>query len=273
MKKFPKSLTRFFPNFVFALAIPACFLISVFLYEPAALCRLMRAGEGTSTIGNVYSFNIIICFAIILLVMLLSRVLFWLLRKHLNLDLYRFSIWCIGEILVCSAFTGLYLVLMDQGGDGWFSWFGGCISSIGSVSIVPYLVLTLFAVATENYKAEPVEDGMRLKFYDNRHQLKFITEASSVLFIESNENYIVVHYLENGIEKRFQLRNTLKNLEPLCEQAGFARAHRCFIVNPKHVKSIRKDSSGMFFADLGIEREDGIPISKKYYGSIAAMLD
>ena len=29
----------------------------------------------------------------------------------------------------------------------------------------------------------------------------------------------------------------------------------------------------MFFADLGIDREEGIPLSKKYYGSIAAMLD
>ena len=273
MRKYPKSLTRFFPNLVFALAIPACFLISVFLYEPAALCRLMRAGEGVSAVSNVYTFNIIICFTIMLGVMMLSRVLFWLLRKRLNMDLYKYCVWCIGEILLCSAFTGLFLVLMSRGDDGWFSWFGRCISSIGSVSIIPYLILTLAAIAVENYNAEPAEDVMRLKFYDNRHQLKFITEASSVLYIESNENYIVIHYLENGIEKRFQLRNTMKNIEPLCEQAGFARAHRCFIVNPRYVKTIRKDSSGMFFADLGIDREEGIPLSKKYYGSIAAMLD
>ncbi|MBO4670221.1 MAG: LytTR family transcriptional regulator [Bacteroidales bacterium] len=255
-------------NLIFALAVPAFFLVSVFLYEPAALCRLMTAGA-----GNVSTFNIIICFTIILGVMLLSRLLLWLLRKHMSMDLYKFFAWCLIETLVYCAFTGLFLVLMNRGEDGWFSWFGRSISAIGSVSLYPYIILTLLAVANENYNAEPVQDGVRLKFYDNRHQLKFITESSSVLYIESNENYIVVHYLENGIEKRFQLRNTLKNLEPLCEQAGFARAHRCFIVNPKHVKSIRKDSSGLFFADLGVDREEGIPLSKKYYGSIAAMLD
>ena len=92
-----------------------------------------------------------------------------------------------------------------------------------------------------------------------------------MLYIESNENYIIVHYLENAIEKRFQIRTSMKNIEPLCEQAGFARAHRCYIVNPLHVKSIRKGVGGLNFADLGTG-DDGIPISKKYYEGIAAML-
>jgi DNA-binding LytR/AlgR family response regulator len=64
----------------------------------------------------------------------------------------------------------------------------------------------------------------------------------------------------------------MKSIEPLCEQAGFARTHRCFIVNPMHIKSIRKDTGGVNFADLGCERSEGIPISKKYYDNITALL-
>ena len=59
MKKYPKALSRFFPNLVFALAIPAFFLVSVLLYEPEALCQLMRAGEGVSSLENVFIFNVI----------------------------------------------------------------------------------------------------------------------------------------------------------------------------------------------------------------------
>ncbi|MCH5173988.1 MAG: LytTR family transcriptional regulator DNA-binding domain-containing protein, partial [Bacteroidales bacterium] len=47
--------------------------------------------------------------------------------------------------------------------------------------------------------------------------------------------------------------------------------HRCFIVNPAHIKTIRKEN-GQNFAELGCERAEGIPISKKYHDSIASML-
>ena len=271
MRYYPKSLTRFFPCYVFALAIPFFFMISVLLYEPRALCELMHAGEGVSAMKEVYSFNIVITFVILLSVLSLSRVLLWLLRKHLAMDLYRYCIWCIGETLLCAAFTALFLVLMDGSRESWFNWFGRSFAALGSIAIYPYLILTLFIAATDSSRFEPREQGARLKFYDSRHQLKFITEASSVLFIESNENYIIVHYLENGIHKRCQIRSSMKSIEPLCEQAGFARAHRCYIVNPLHVKSIRKSSGGLNFADLGTG-DEGIPISKKYYDNIAAML-
>lgn len=271
MAYYPKSLNRFFPCYVFALAVPVFFLVSVLLYEPRALCEMMRAGEGVSALPEVYSFNIVITFVILLAVLSLSRVLLWLLRKSLAMDMYRYTVWCIGETLLCAAFTGLFLVLMDRGGDGWFSWFGRAIANLGAIAIYPYLILTLFVVARDASRREPQEAGARLKFYDSRHQLKFITESSSILYIESNENYIIIHYLENGFEKRVQIRASMKSVEPLCEQAGFARAHRCYIINPQHVKSIHKTSGGQNFADLGTG-DDGIPISKKYYESIAAML-
>ena len=271
MAYYPRSLNRFFPNYVFALAIPAFFLISVLMYEPRVLCEMMHAGEGIAAVKGVYSFNIIITFVILLAVMSLSRILLWLLRKNLAMDMYKYIVWCIGETLAGSAFTALFLVLMNGGHDGWFSWFGKAIANLGGIALFPYIILTLFLCARDYKNREPQEQGARLKFYDSRHQLKFITESSSILYIESNENYIIVHYLENGFEKRVQIRTSMKNIEPLAEQAGFARAHRCYIINPLHVKSIRKSSGGQHFADLGTG-DEGIPISKKYYDNIAAML-
>ena len=93
-----------------------------------------------------------------------------------------------------------------------------------------------------------------------------------MLYIEANENYIIVHYQENGIEKRFQIRNSMKNIEPLCERAGFVRTHRSYIVNPAHIRMVRKDVNGLYFADLGTENSDGIPVSKKYYDNVTAAL-
>ncbi len=272
MNSFPKSLGRFFPNLLFSLAIPFFFLVSVLLYEPAALCRLMHSGEGLAAVDNVYSFNVVICFAIILGVMILTRLFFWLMHKKMPMTLWRYSFWCLWEIILICSFTALYLVLIAQGADSWFAYWGRCFKSIGSVLIYPYIILTLLYCYLDALNADHVSNDARLKFYDNRHQLKFITEASSVLYIESNENYIILHYLENGVEKKVQIRNSMKNIEPLCEQAGFARTHRCFIVNPLHIKSIRKETGGVNYADLGSDRSEGIPISKKYYDSITSLL-
>ncbi len=187
------------------------------------------------------------------------------------MSMWRYVGWCLMEISICCAFTAMYLVLMAHGHDGYFSWLGRCISGIGSVLVFPYAIITLLICYLDALHAEPMDDQARLKFYDSRHQLKFITSAASVQYIESNENYIIIHYMENGVSKRFQLRNSMKNIEPLCEKAGFARAHRCYILNPKHVKLVRKDPGGSNIAEIeGVE--DGIPVSKKYYENIAAIL-
>ena len=273
MKVFPKAIVRLPSTFIHMAAVPVCFLVGALAYEPKALSALLDAGSSYVAIANPGSFNTVICAAIIFVVMAVSRMTLWLVRKRLPATLWRYSFWCIGELLVCCAFCGLYLVLMDRGYDGgYFNYFGRSLSTIGTIIYLPYIVLTLLYMALEEPRAGALEGDARLKFYDNRHQLKFITEASAVLYIESNENYIVIHYLDNGIEKRFQLRNSMKNIEPLCEKAGFARTHRCYIVNPRHVKLIRKEPGGINVADLGLARDEGIPISKKYYDSIASLL-
>ena len=274
MNTFPKSILRLGAALLHMAAIPICFLACALIYEPKALDTLMHAGENFTAITDVRHFNMVICAAIMLVVITLSRIpILWVLRKHINMGLWRYTFWCLAEIAVCCAFCALYLSLMDHGSiGGYFAYFGKSLSGIGSVLIFPYIIITLVYMVISKQEYGPLEEGARLKFYDVRHQLKFITEASSVLYIESNENYIIIHYLENGVEKRYQLRNSMKNVEPLCERAGFARTHRCYIINPRHVKLIRREQGGVNVADLGLAHGEGIPISKKYYDSIAAML-
>ena len=271
MNTFPKSLLRLGSAFLHVAAIPVWFLVCALIYQPRALDALMLAGDGYSAIADIKHFNMVICAAIMIVIMVLSRIpILWVLRKNIPMTMLRYIFWCIVEIVVICAFCALYLSLIGRA--NYFVCFGRCFTSIGSVLILPYVLITLLYMVMQKQENAPLEEGARLKFYDVRHQLKFITEASSVLFIESNENYIVIHYLENGVEKRYQLRNSMKNIEPLCERAGFARTHRCYIVNPRHVKMIRKEPGGVNVADLGLSHGEGIPISKKYYDSIAAML-
>lgn len=269
MNSYPKALTGFPPHLLYIFALPVFFLVSVLLYEPSHLVSLMHAGEGA---GSLYFFNISIVTAIILVVMFPSRILLYILRRAMNMNLGWFAMWCVMETVVASAFVALYLSLMDKGADGFFFFLGRSISTLGSIFIYPYVILTLAFALAEAKRAGSAEPEARLKFYDSRHQLKFITSAESLMYIEASENYVIIHFSENGMEKKYQLRNTLKSVEPLCEKAGFVRTHRGFIVNPAHVRLIRKEPGGFFFADIGTDRPQGIPVSKKYYDNLTASL-
>ena len=204
--------------------------------------------------------------------MLLTRLPFYFLRKTLRMGLGKYTLWCLGELLLLSAFAALYLTLMARGGHGYFYYLARCASCLLSLLAYPYLILTLFWGWHDAACTEPLSEGARLRFHDSRHQLKFITTAAAILYIEANENYILIHYLENGLEKTCQIRNSMKNVEPLCAQAGFVRTHRRFIVNPAHIKSIRRDESGIHMAELGAPEGGKIPVSKTYYEALAACL-
>ncbi len=271
MRKFRAQLILIFASVSF-------FVAGTVLYKPATLIRLLHAGEGLYPgIGNIFTFNLPLVTCIIFLTLLILRITFFFISRRRDFTLLHYGIWSAFEWLVCAAFVALYLVLIAQGDMSYFIYWGKSYVTLSSVLVYPYLFLTLFYALDDALHADPEDAQMRLKFYDSRHQLKFVCAAGDLLYIRSDENYIRIYYAENGQVKEFVLRNSLKSVEPLCEKAGFVRTHRCYIVNPRYIKTIKKDSSGFFFVDLGASHinkgdEDGIPVSKKYYDAVASML-
>ncbi len=272
MNSLPKKMLKFFPNFLHMLMIPAFFILCVILYEPAPLLNLMDTGEGVLSMTNVISFNISITVAIILLVIITTRLLLYFLGPKLNLTVTWYLGWCLGEILIFSAFTALYLALISPVRGDYFVLLGRSFSAFAFLYIYPYIIALLAYSLDDARNHTGTDEGARLKFYDRRHLLKFVTYSSLIQYIEADENYVIIHYEENGVSKRYQLRNSMKSVEELCEKAGFVRTHRGFIVNPSHLKMIRKDGNGQYYADLGAGAEGGIPVSKKYYDKVMSLL-
>ena len=268
----PKSLLKPFPNVLYVLWMCAFFILSVLLYEPEGLCSLFHTGEGYIEIPNVFYFNITIAICIILAFLSLSRTLLCLLRKRLGVTHNWYVSLCVFELAAVSAFIALYLRLISGTSDSYFVFLMRTLATLPPVMALPAWIHYLSYQLKDARNAEDLDEGARLKFFDNRHLLKFITYSSSILFIEASENYVNIHYLESGVEKRYQLRNTMKSMETLSEKAGFVRVHRSYIVNPSHVKSVRKDEGGLYFADLGENVSMEVPVSKRYYNNITALL-
>lgn len=273
-REFPVQIRRFSAQFMIVAAVVAFYLIFALLYEPKALSDLLSTGQGFYRLGDMSAFNLAISTAIVLVSTCLLRGLFLAFKNKVSRSLASYSLWCFIEVVITASFLSLYFCLIDKVNPQSGTYFSYLIQSVRAylcVSVFPYLIVTLLYMLQDARTSEPMEDNTRIRFYDNRHLLRFATTVSSVLYIEAEENYIVVHYLENGVPKKIQIRNTMKSLEPMCETGSFVRVHRSYIVNPKHVKQLRKDPEGFFFADLDVEGPE-IPVSKRYQKSLDAIL-
>lgn len=270
--KYSQSINSMPSLLVHVFVIPLFLLLSVLLYEVRPLCDLLHAGEGISTISNIYPFNIAIVFTIVIGSMLICRLSYYFLRKRVRLSLSYYAAWCVMEIVVCSAFVALYVTLISRGQFNYFVFLGRSFRSLSTLMVYPYVIIyqSYYILDLKNNVKD--EDDVRIKFYDNRKLLKFTTTAASVLYIQAAENYIDIYYMENGKVKLYELRNSMKNIEQLCAKCGFVRVHRSYLVNPANVRSVAKASEGRYFATMNASGVEDVPVSKKYYQDIVSQL-
>lgn len=269
---YPKSLNSVASLTLHVFCIPAFLLMSILLYEPRVLCDLLHAGEGSIRMDGIYTFNIAIVCAIVLVAMLLCRGLFLLLRRSVSFTMPYYAAWCVAEVLFMSSFVALYLTLMDRGANNYFYYLGNLFRFFASLLVYPYVIIAQVYYAHALPSSLAQDEGRRMRFYDNRHLLKFTAPSSSILYIEANENYLIIHYTENDRVRSYELRNSMKSIEDLCTKSGFVRTHRSFFVNPSKVKMVVKGDMGRYFAKFDIPDSPEIPVTKKNYESLMSLM-
>jgi len=90
-----------------------------------------------------------------------------------------------------------------------------------------------------------------------------------LLYIESADNYVEIHYITNGKAKTYLLRNSIKNIELQLRKSPVARCHRSFLVNFNRVKVIRRTKEGLML-EIDEPNTPDIPVSKSYQAVVSA---
>jgi DNA-binding LytR/AlgR family response regulator len=210
----------------------------------------------------------------VLVVLLSSRMILYFTRiiRHLSMNWYR--MWCVGEVVVCAFFVALYVALMGDFEQHYLDILVGTAGYLALTLVFPYIFLELAfcLAAARKVQAAPAERDNRLRFYDNRHALKFVVSAEHLLFIKADENYVTIHYNEGDNLKTYEMRCSMKSLEDICADNGILRCHRSYFINPAHVKALRKEKENMIVAEMDTAAETLIPVSKKYYDELVATL-
>jgi len=93
----------------------------------------------------------------------------------------------------------------------------------------------------------------------------FELDPSKVLFLQSMQNYVLIHYLdENDVVKKETHRNTISSIETVLLPFGIKRTHRSYLVNPKMIDSVSGNAQGL---KLNLNGTDLIvPVSRKFIG-------
>jgi len=88
-------------------------------------------------------------------------------------------------------------------------------------------------------------------------------DPEDILYIESEGNYVNVHYRQGDKIIYKQLRSTIKQMEEsLQNHSMFIRCHRAFIVNINHISSAQGNAQGYQLTLSNVHQE--IPVSRTY---------
>lgn len=271
MAKIPNKLLSVPSLLAHVLGIPAFLLFFVLIYSPEWIVSMLDMNAGRHT------FNLLMVMCIVLGVLCMSRIPVTSVRRYLSgFSWLHYILWCLAEIAAMAAFVALYLTLMARqwdpaGGSSYFGTLGWSAALVGSIVIYPYLLLNfLFSVLQKPEQQLPEDELVRL--HDSTQQLKLVVASTAIVYIEASTNYVIIKYTEGERVKDYQLRNTMKTLEPQLRKHGIIRCQRSFFVNPRHVTALRKDKEGLILAELDVPGTRTIPVSPNYYDNLSKLL-
>ena len=260
----PQIFRRFLPQLLHIIVLPVFFFAFMLIYRPLDVVGLFGS--------EWFGVHITIVACIIFLCVVLSRILYYFLPLLLNYTLYIF--WCLAEVIFISFFSGLYIYLVLHRPMPYFDVLTHMFQLLFLSLVIPYTILA-FSLRLYEYSKKTLEstsaEEQRMRFYDEKHNLKIVLLSSSILYIEADMNYVKIHYVENDKVRSYVLRNSMKAIDELCQDHGLLRCQRSFYINPKHIKVLRKEREGVIFAELDADSRQ-IPVTKRYYDRLAEML-
>ena len=90
--------------------------------------------------------------------------------------------------------------------------------------------------------------------------------------MESEDNYIKVHYKHNDKIATYMLRCRTKSVEESLQGTSLRRCHRSFIVNINKIRFVSEEHR-LHFINLDDDSIRRIPLSKSYYDAILSSLN
>ncbi|MCB0738990.1 MAG: LytTR family transcriptional regulator DNA-binding domain-containing protein [Bacteroidetes bacterium] len=90
----------------------------------------------------------------------------------------------------------------------------------------------------------PKQDSIAILDEENREAVQL--EKHELYFAKSSDNYVEIHFMQNGEYQNHLVRNSLKSIEDqLAKHTEFYRCHRSYLVNTNHIKNVGGNARGL----------------------------
>lgn len=267
-----RFLTRHESVFLF-LALTLAFTVLLVVFgQPTSMTAFTSQQTSLSPLGQV-AIGLTTGFASLCF----SRIMLFLINRGHELPTAACAIWLIAELILCVSV--MTLVLWAVGGAGpveLSSLVADLVLGFASILLIPYIITYLIfrlhedkqeilRLRQELMRQDPAQQAgaeAKINFYDKGKRLAFSTKRGNILFIEAADNYVNIHYLNDGKEDTFILHNSLKEMEKYFSNTCLIRCHRGYIVNAENVKLMRKEST-VLMLEINLSTKV-IPVSKSY---------
>jgi len=222
---------------------------------------------------NTGQFAFYVGFVVVLgmLVVISSRVIMTQIQKKRAITIAGYAFMIGMELL---AMTGFYMMiqkvfLKDQ--RFWFEVYYTAIINTTLILLIPYLISVLyFAWIDKKQKFEKLatekqteKEPRFINFRDENGDQRLSVQLNDLLYLEANENYVTVHYLNQSQSERLLLRNSMKRLEEQLSEFPVARCHRSYIVNINRIRLVKRTKSGLII-ELSTSSPIRLPVSETY---------
>lgn len=207
-----------------------------------------------------------------MLVIVISKMIFYLLVGRIRFTYLIFGLWHLTEIVLLAVVYLLVDLVLLKSGMELVERFTSLLSITLLVLAIPYSLSWLYLSMkdkrtklehlTEDTSQEFKEKKM-ITFRDETEKLRFSIKSADILYVESTDNYVTVHILEHEKVRKIMLRNTMKRLEKELEGTLIQRCHRSFMVNFENIKLVKLISANLYIY-LDSPEEIRIPVSKSY---------
>lgn len=299
----PKYLiSRRYISALIALIVTFSSLFMV-LYKPFSLAVWFSVDE-------VLNFTFTLLFYIAAIVVLIvSRMIMYSLQDRVDLTVINYLWWIMGENLIISlVYTLITVNFFPLGGVSTPSLATRALMCVTCILILPNGLVSFYAaykakceeLEATAYQLQRLGEEYRLlesakqreliaakivsednkkesapkmiNFYDNNGVLRLTINVDALYYLESEDNYITVHYKHNDKLHSYMLRCRTRSVEQSLLGTCMVRCHRSFIVNINKIR-VMSEERRMHFLTLNDEQVKPIPVSKSYYASLLASLN
>lgn len=274
---------------VFVITFSALFMM---IYTPFSVATWF-------SVKDMGSFGIsVVFFLVAITILAVSKTLIYIMRDRIRFTAAQYIAWLICEnIIISVGYTILsYELLPDLTTSSMPAIALRVLFFVTMTTAIPYSLITLYVAYRAKseeldaalYERDRIREQMEesiarhgttlpaagtgqmpqmVNLYDNNGSLRLTINVDSLYYLESQDNYVKVHYKHNDKFSIYMLRCRTSSIEESLAGTGMIRCHRSYIINVRKIEFIGEEHK-MRYVTLNDEAVKRIPVSKRYYDNV-----